>query len=514
MKKLLIITLVVSLSMVGLVLNSFGKEKPRYGGDLRIIYNAGPRILGYSLEQGPGDLFVLLNAVEKVVEFNDKQELVPWLAESVDVNDQKKTITIKMRKGIKFHDGSDCDAGAIAWNYEQQVANKRIGYLDKWGSMDVVDKYTLVIHYKGGYNNQLIMGWLWSPPIYSKEAFEKAGGGDIEKSKEWARSNVSGTGPFKLLEYKRDDHMTLVRFDDYWGDKPYLDRITYLFIPDSVTASAMMQAGQADWWLGTPIKDQVDLEKKGLIRKSGPGNFGCIVPNIANPESKWKDKRLRQALEYALDKPAIAKALGFGYYSPMKMLAPEGEWGYDPTYEGHPYNPEKAKQLLAEAGYPQGFNFKLLAMIGNQDAATAIKSYLDAVGMTVDIDIADPGRFFGSLWVKGWDDLILWGTIVLGDMLATMQINYGDQPLTRMASASWVVPPELVALCKDSRTYPDKAGQEAATNKIIRWVADQSLIIPLYVSPAAYIIQPYVHTTYLQQTSFTFYFAKFWMDKH
>ena len=286
MKKLLIITLVVSLSMVGLVLNSFGKEKPRYGGDLRIIYNAGPRILGYSLEQGPGDLFVLLNAVEKVVEFNDKQELVPWLAESVDVNDQKKTITIKMRKGIKFHDGSDCDAGAIAWNYEQQVANKRIGYLDKWGSMDVVDKYTLVIHYTGGYNNQLIMGWLWSPPIFSKEAFEKAGGGDIEKSKQWARSNVSGTGPFKLLEYKRDDHMTLVRFDDYWGEKPYLDRIMYLFIPDSVTASAMMQAGQADWWLGTPVKDQVDLEKKGLIRKSGPGSFGCIVPNIANPESK------------------------------------------------------------------------------------------------------------------------------------------------------------------------------------------------------------------------------------
>jgi len=514
MKKSLFILLSVIL-ISGLIFSGCAK-KGEVGGTLRIIYNAGPRVLGYSLEQGPGDLFVLLNAVEKVVEYNDKQELVPWLAESVNIDEKNQTITIKMKKGIKFHDGSDCDAGAIAWNYEQQVANKRIGYLDQWQSMEVIDKYTLVIHYTGGYNNQLVMGWLWSPPIYSKAAFEKAGGGDIEKSKEWARSNVSGTGPFKLLEYKRDDYMTLVRFDDYWGGKAYLDRIEYRFIPDSVTASAVMQAKEADWWLTAPIKDQVDLEKKGLVRRSGPGAFQCVVPNIANPESKWRDKRLLQALEYALDKPAIAKALGFGYYTPMKMLAPEGEWGYDPAYEGRPYNPDKAKQLLADAGYSQGLKVKLMVMTDpvSMDTATVLKRYLDDVGMTVEVDAADPGRFFGSLWVTGWDDLILWGTIVLGDMLATIQINYGDQPLTRMASASWVVPPELEALCKDSRTYPGKADQEAATKKIVRWIADQALIIPLYVSPAAYIIQPYVHTTYLEQSSFTFYFAKFWMEEH
>ncbi len=514
MKRLHIITLIVFISVLGLVLNGWAQQKPLYGGTLRMITNAGPRVLGYSLEQGPGDLFVLLGAVEKVVEFNDKQELVPWLAESVDLDEGNKTITITMRKGIKFHDGSDCDADAIAWNYEQQVANKRIGYLDQWKSLEVIDKYTLRIHYTGGYNNQLVMGWLWSPPVFSKEAFLKAGGGDIEKSKEWARRNVSGTGPFKLREYRRDEDMTLDRFDDYWGPKPYLDSLKYIFIPDSVTASAIMRAGQADMWLNTPVKDQADLEKKGLIRHSGRGSFQCIIPNTANPQSKWRDRRLLQALEYALDKPAMAKALGFGYYTPMKMLAPKGEWGYDPAYEGRPYNPEKARQLLAEAGYPQGLKIKLLALIGTDDVTTAIKRYLEDVGFKVDIDIADPGRFFGSLWVKGWDDLILWGTIVLGDMLATIQINYGDQPLTRMASSSYMVPPELEAMCKDARTYPDKAGQEVATRKIIRWIADQSLIIPLYVAPAAYMTQSYVHIGFLQETSFTFYFGKYWMDKH
>src|SRR5690606_7551673 len=98
------------------------------------------RVLGYSLEQGPGDLFVLLGAVEKVVEFNEKQELVPRLASRVEIDDQQKAIIIKLREGIKFHDGSDCDAAAVAWNFEQQVANKRIGYLDQWESLEVVDK--------------------------------------------------------------------------------------------------------------------------------------------------------------------------------------------------------------------------------------------------------------------------------------------------------------------------------------------------------------------------------------
>ena len=156
---------------------------------------------------------------------------------------------------------------------------------------------------------------------------------------------------------------------------------------------------------------------------------------------------------------------------------------------------------------------KLLALIGNNDVAAAIKRYLDDVGFNVDVDIADPGRFFGSLWVKGWDDLLLWQSIVLGDMLATMQINYCDQPLTRMAGASWQVPPRMEALCKDARTYPDEKDKINAAGKIVRHIADEALVVPLYVSPAAYIAQPYVHSTYLSETNFTFYFNRYWMDK-
>jgi peptide/nickel transport system substrate-binding protein len=484
---------------------------PVSGGSMRIITASGPLILGYSLEQGPMDLYVLLGVVEKVVEYDKDQNLVPHLAESVNFDYDKKVITVKLRKGIKFHDGSECNAEAIVWNYQQQVGNKRIGYLDQWKSIDIVDNLTFTISYTGNYNNQFLMGWLWSPPMFSKAAFEKAGGGDIEKSKAWARLNVSGTGPFKLAEYKRDDHLTLARFDDYWGGKPYLDELRYVFIPDSVTANNMMQAKQADWWLGTPVKDQADLEKRGLVRQSGGGMFSNLIPNIVDPKSKWNNTKLRLAVDYALDKPSMAKALGFGYNKPMNQIAPEGVWGYDPS-GGRNYDPAKAKLALAEAGYPNGLKIKLTALQGQEDTVTAIKQYLDAVGIVTEIDIADAGRYYGGLYGKGWEDLLLGGGGVMGDFLGTIQTNYSDQPLTRMAS--WAPTEQLKALCIDSRLYPDQPAQIAATRKIVKYMTDEALLIPIFLMPSAYIIQPWVHTDYLAEGGFSFYYQKYWMSKH
>jgi len=401
--------------------------------------------------------------------------------------------------------------GSIVWNYNQQVGNKRIGYLDQWKSIDIVDNLTFSISYTGNFNNQFLMGWLWSPPMFSKVAFEKAGGGDIEKSKAWARLNVSGTGPFKLAEYKRDDHMTLTRFDDYWGGKPYLDELKYVFIPDTVTASSMMQAKQADWWLGIPVKDQADLEKKGLVRQSGGGSFFMLIPNIVDPKSKWNNTKLRQAVDFALDKAAMAKALGFGYSKPMSEIAPEGAWGYDPSF-ARTYDPKKAKQALTEAGYPNGLKIKVMGLQGQEDNLTAVKRYLDAVGIVTEIDIADAGRYYGSLYGTGWEDLIWGGGGVLGDFLGTIQTNYSDQPLTRMSR--WAANDALKTLCIDSRSYPDQAGQMAATKKIVKYMTDEALLVPVFLMPSAFVVQPWVHTDYLSEGGFSFYFQKYWMSKH
>jgi peptide/nickel transport system substrate-binding protein len=484
-----------------------------YGGTLRIIYNAAPRILGGSVEQGPFDLFVLLGGVEKIMEYNDKAEIVPWLAESAVNDDKTQTITVKLRPNIKCHDGSPFDADALVWNFNNQVGFKRIGYINQFVSITAKDKTTAVIQYQGGYNNQLLLAWLWSPPMWSKGAWEAQGSNDA--AMQWARDHFSATGPFKLEQYRRDVDLTLTRFDDYWGPKPYLDKVKWIFIPDTVTATAMMMAGEADMWIGAPVNDQLSLVKQGLIMTSGGGTVPGIQPNNAAEGSKWKDKRLLMAIDYALDKKAIAQALGQGRYTAMTMSVPQGAVGFDPSFQPRNYDPQKAKDLLTEAGYPNGFKVKLTVLQGNTDLAEAIKRYLDDVGMIVDIDIADAGRFYGGIFVAGWDDLLLYsGGFASGDMLANFQNNWGDQPLTHMAASSYAIPPELLELSQQSRTYASVADKNAATVKIFRWIADNAFVIPIYLIPGSYVAQPWVHTTYLTEGGFTFYFGKYWMEKH
>ena len=483
---------------------------PVYGGTARVINGAGVNVMGYSLEQGPGDLFVLLCAVEKLVEYDQNQNLVPMLAKTYDIDDNAKTITVTMRQGVRFHDGSDCDADAIAWNFEQQVANKRIGYLDQWSSLQVKDKYTFVINYTGPYNNQLITAWLWSPPMYSKMAFVNAGNGDIEKSKDWARQNVSGTGPFKLSKFVRDVSLTMVRNDDYWGGKPYLDAIEYTFIPDPVTASIKMKAGEADLWFNAPIKDQLELEQSGLTRVVGQPAVWMLTPNIKDPNSKWQNQDLREAVEYALDKEGIATALGFGYYKAAKMVVPEGQWGYDASWPGRTYNVAKAKQLLQQSGYA-GATVKLLVLTGsNADTATAVKRYLDDIGLNCEVDIADPGRYYGSLYGTGWDDLILNSFGAMGNMLTSFHNNLGDQPLTHMGG--WDLPPDILSISKQSRSYANNADQEKAAGQLFKAIADGDYLIPIYQVNGGTMVQPHFHTTFGQESGFTQYWARYWLE--
>ncbi len=510
MKKLLLIAVVVVLSVLWIVSESPAQQKtPVRGGVLREIWASGPRVFSYLPEMGPGDEQAILPASEKLMEYNQDKQLVPFLAESVTVAKDGKSITFKLRKGIKFTDGSDLNAEAVAWNYQLNIDNKRLQYRDKITKIEIVDPYTLKFHITD-YTNQLLHSYGWVP-IFSKVAWDKAGGG--EKSKEWARANIVATGPFKLAEYKRDDHVRWVRNENYWQKgKPYLDEVMVRIIPEAVTASAMMQAKEADMWVQPPVKDQADLEKKGFIRQSGYGLPRMIYLNNKDPNSKFVNLKVREAVEYALDKPAMAKALGFGYYTPLTMVAPPGEWGFDPEYKGRTYDPAKAKQLLTEAGYPNGIKIKMTALTGWNDEVSAVKRYLDDVGITVDPDMADPGRFFGTLWLQGWQDAILFLTGMDPNYLVTFHRQFGPEPMANYAS--FKRPPELMDLAEKSLHLKTEAEQKAITKQLVRLMADEALVIPLYRVPNAYIIQPYVHTTFFREQMVARRTYDEWMEKH
>jgi ABC-type transport system substrate-binding protein len=342
--------------------------------------------LSYVGEMGPGDHAAVFPAAENLVEATAERMkgtgVEPWLCEKVDEDIPGLTMTWHLRKGIKFHDGTEMTADVVALNFQLIIDAKALPHLDFLKDMQVVDKYTLLMHLNK-WSNQLMSDWGYWPVITSKAAYDAASGGDPVKGKEWQRVNIVGTGPFILKEYKRDDHITWVKNPDYWiPGKPYLDGIEVKIIPDPVTARAAFEAGEFDLW-PAPASAVADLEKKGYYRQqSWPQLPWGLWPNTANPDSKMSDKRVREAVEYAIDKVAVAKAIGFGIYNPLKSLPPPGEWGYSASYDPRPYNVAKAKQLLADAGYPNGLKLKVRTLNDpvSQDIGIAIKGYLDAAG--------------------------------------------------------------------------------------------------------------------------------------
>jgi ABC-type transport system substrate-binding protein len=331
------------------------------------------------------------------------------------------------------------------------------------------------------------------------------------------RSNVVGTGPFMLKEYKRDDHLTWVKNTNYWRPgQPYLDGIEVRYIPDAITAQTLFLAGGADEWDSAPQKAQQDLVKQGAIKVSSwPALPMHIWPNTADPNSKWNNKDLRYALEYALNKPQIATALGFGAYIPMTMLADPGEWGYDPNYPARTYNPAKAKELLTKAGYPQGLKAKLLIPNDSTslDAGTALKQMLDAGGFNIELDVADPGRFYGTVWgpqIPTGDLSFNWSGKDLTFLITYMRW-FSTDPFTNLSYLGHT--PEQIALDEKAKRIPDVAGQKAVTEEIVKYMTDEARLIPLWANPVAVIVQPNVHSDRFSQGFIRWQSENTWMEK-
>jgi len=239
-----------------------------------------------------------------------------------------------------------------------------------------------------------------------------------------------------------------------------------------------------------------------------------IWPNTSDPESIWNDVNLRYALEYALDKPAIAKAIGHDLYPPLLQLAPPGEWGYDPNYPERTYNPDKAKELLAAAGYPDGLQTSLL--IGNTpseiDAGTAIKQYLDAVGIETELDIADPGRFYGTVWGAAQPGLsFMWSGMDITHLLTYMRW-FSTDPFTDLVYLGHT--DEQRALDEEAKAYPFAAEQKEVTMRIFKYMNDSARIIPVYQIPSASVAQPWVHSQQFQQGFVRWQQEYIWMESH
>jgi peptide/nickel transport system substrate-binding protein len=283
-------------------------------------------------------------------------EVKPGLAESWEISKVDPTLwTFHLRKNVTFHDGTPFNADAVMFAmdrlkkpdspyYKAQLIAGIVSYLKNIDSYSKVDDYTVQIKTKGPYS--FFPYDLTNIAVPSPEAVKKYG--------EDYFNHPVGTGPFKFVSLKQGQEMVMEKNTKYWGNIPKVDQVILRPVPDPSARLAALQSGQVNWAEIPPPESVSQLKSSGF--QVLLNDYPHIWPLILNmKEGPWKDKRVRQAANYAIDREGLSKSLLNGVARPAtQMLYPGHKW-YNDKVAKYNYDPEKAKKLLAEAGYANGF---------------------------------------------------------------------------------------------------------------------------------------------------------------
>ena len=342
---------------------------------------------------------------ETLVTFDENQELVGQLAESYEVSEDSLTYTFHLRKGVKFHDGTDFNAAAVVANYERVVnpdnklKRRRVFVVTaadgtetpRIASIETPDDYTVVIKLAEAYS--VFINKMTQFQIVSPAAIEQYGN-DI-------MYNPCGTGAFTYKEWLEGDHITMLKNDNYWAGAPSVDSVTIKEVPEAGSRTAMLQTGEADFVYPMSSDQIAAIQGSGDISvKSGTSNIMRYVTlNMDLPE--LSDARVRQAMNYAIDKNAYIQLMYAGYGLPATSIVPSCT-SYYSEQTPYTYDLEKAKELMKEAGYENGFDLTLWGDNTTQEikGMTFVKQQLEQIGINVNVLPMEPATVSDKIYVE------------------------------------------------------------------------------------------------------------------
>ncbi len=395
---LLVLLLTVSTVLFGCGQSSGGSDSKT------LIFGRG----GDSVALDPaavtdGESFkVTKNIFETLVDFGQQDTTIhPGLAKEWDVSSDGLTYTFTLQEGVKFQDGTDFNADAVVTNFERWANGSKdefYYYASMFGGfkgdeghviqeVKAVDETTVEFTLKRP-QAPFLKNLAMSPfAIVSPKALDELG------DKLGEAPTDAGTGPFKFVEWKRNDKIVLEKNEDYWNEGyPKLDQVIFKSIPENSARLNALISGEIDLADGINPSDAAKVEaEEGLQIFERPSmNVGYL--GLTTTREPFDDPKVRQALNYAIDRQAIVDAFFEGKAEVAKNPIPPVIGGYNDSIEAYEYNPEKAKELLAEAGHPDGFEMDLWAMPvprpympDGQKVAEAIQSNLADVGIKAEI---------------------------------------------------------------------------------------------------------------------------------
>ncbi len=398
----------------------------------------------------------------------------PSLAESWSASKDGLTYEFVLRKGVKFHNGDPITAEDVKFSFDRYkgVAAKLLK--DRVREVQIVDGTRLRFHLKEPWPDFMTFygtsatGAAWIVP---KKYVEKVGDDGFKKA-------PIGAGPYRVVSFTPGVELVMEAFDGYWRKTPSVKRLIFRSMPEETTRAAALKKGDVDiaYLLTGPVAG--DIRKTPgfkLVGAKPPGVFWIDVPDQWDPKSPWHDPRVRQAASHAIDRNAINQAETLGFSRPTGSIIPRS-FEFALAFEPPAYDPGKAKKLLAEAGYPNGFAAGDFYPFPPYDSmGEALAGYLQAVGIRTTIRTMERASF-----LTAWREHKLKGLIVGITGASGNAATRLEAYVSKGGIYTTGVFPEVEDLFQRQARELDRAKRETMVHEIQRVLHDRAVQIPIY----------------------------------
>lgn len=434
---------------------------------------------------------------EGLVDYGHKGEIIPKVAETWEISEDGKVYTFKIRKNIKFSDGSPCNAKAVKFSIERWAGKEEHSWLKVslgYEKIEVVDENTIKIYFNKKYHRTLEeLSFPRPVRIMSPNSVEPAGDPNGKFVK------AIGTGPWMIKNYIKDQETVLVPNTYYWGQKPHIQELTLKLVPDVQTRMMALQSGEIDIAGGQISSVAVDNLKtlendKNLNIKTVPSTTSYFF--VCNMENEiLKDKQVRKAIGYAIDKENIANNLFNGIGNPAKGLFQfTVPFVTEQNNKGYDYDIELAKQTLENAGWKdsdgdgiidkngQPLKFSITLQIEEfgewKPLCEAVQYNLQNAGMDVSLKVLEKGAYYDALWTTRDFDMFIYRT-------------YSDawNPLSFLTSLFYLKDegkavafgtPKLNTLIDSVSEAENKQDRQKIYDSIFEYMYSEAACIPVY----------------------------------
>lgn len=423
-----------------------------------------------------GSASVLRHIYDTLVRIGPDNQLVPCLAESWEIADDN-TVVFKLRPGVKFHNGDPFTAEDVKFSLERQKKSARQAYnVAIVESVEVIDELTCRVRLKEPATGLLLSSLShYGSSIVGKSATEK-----VEATGQTINDKPIGTGPYSFVSFKANDRTVIEKNPDYFGKMPANDQLVFKIIPDGSARTIALETGGIDLLVNVESVDvkRVRANKKLFLEEYASTWMEFIILNNAKPPF---DKRVvREAIAHLVQRDGIIRVAESGEATPLFSPIASGAYSYTADVPHYDYDVAKAKALLAEGGYPDGFECKVYLFGENRSrTAQVLQALFEEAGIALSVELMERGAYYDTVG-DGVHSMALGGLISSYDPDATFSPYFYSKSTGRMGNRWFYNSPAADALIDGAKREADPEIRLKMYADLQRQIIEDVVMVPLY----------------------------------